>query len=431
MLRRSFPRPLVSSIAALLTVAAGHAATFTYTPTSATDVWSAGTNWSATPVSAQTTELTFTAANATVLPNALVNVSNDDIAGQFLLNILNLQGTGPASGAGTITIGTTGAASGLVLASNGATTPVVNLNALNGVAGLTYNISPTVTLNNNTLFQGAGTVVFNFNGGLAGSAITLTKTGASTLTLGGSSTLANLTIGSNTTGGTIKVASGGSLSIGSGSGSSISIGGNTYRRQSGTLDASLCSSLPPMSAFPNRRLHGDSANFAGTLNLGVSNTITAATSFTVGSSNNSAGTGTRSVTTAVDSTTTLKTPILDIGVSKATANFTAGAGSTLNLSGVASGARTALTLGNNGLSTGGAFTSLGDFTGGGTAVLNAALSSLPSAISAPARPIPAASPVRCCSVRAPATTSISAVRAMSWLSVGSRHPPARASPRAR
>src|SRR5688572_14106978 len=80
------------------------ATTYTYTPTGTTDAWSAGTNWSATPVGAADTRLTFVADNATVIPNAQASTSNNDIAGNFQLNVLDLQGTGPATTAASITI---------------------------------------------------------------------------------------------------------------------------------------------------------------------------------------------------------------------------------------------------------------------------------------------------------------------------------------
>src|SRR4051812_19256975 len=70
------------------------AATFTYTPNNGTtDLWSAGTDWDATPVSAAATTLTFVGTNTTVLADGLLNTSTDDIAGLFQLNVLNLQGT--------------------------------------------------------------------------------------------------------------------------------------------------------------------------------------------------------------------------------------------------------------------------------------------------------------------------------------------------
>src|SRR5438067_841886 len=139
------------------------AVTFTYTPTNATtDLWSAGTNWDTTPASNVATRLTLIANNATVVSDGLTNVNTDDVSGLFQLNILDLQGTGPA-GAGapaTISINATAPSTGLNFISNGATTPVVNLNALAGASSLTYNLNAPITFSNTTTFTGSGTAVF-------------------------------------------------------------------------------------------------------------------------------------------------------------------------------------------------------------------------------------------------------------------------------
>lgn len=155
---------------------------YTYTPTTATENWSAGTNWSAVPVSAADTGLLFAADNLSVLPNSLANTNtNDGAAGAFQLNVLSLQGTGPASGAGAITLAS-GAGRYLELVSNGAVTPTVNLSAINGTAGLTYDVSSPLTLTNDTTFAGNGTATFNLTGALSGSGA-LIKAGSSTLNL--------------------------------------------------------------------------------------------------------------------------------------------------------------------------------------------------------------------------------------------------------
>src|SRR5437868_354163 len=87
-----------AAVAAAMATRNASAVTYTYTPQStATDVWSAGTNWSATPLSAVDTRLTFVGTNTTVLANTIANTNTDDISAAFQLNILDLQGTGPAS----------------------------------------------------------------------------------------------------------------------------------------------------------------------------------------------------------------------------------------------------------------------------------------------------------------------------------------------
>ena len=186
------------------------AAKFTYTPANtATDVWSAGTDWDVTPVSAATTQLTFVGANGTVLANGLANINTNGSATPFSLNILDLQGTGPATGGASVTINSSSAALNFI--ANGATNPVVNLAALAGASGLTYNVGSNLTFANNVIFQGAGTAAFNFTGNLSttGTA-TFTKNGASNLTLTGTTTLGT----GNTifNGGTTTITGSGSLS---------------------------------------------------------------------------------------------------------------------------------------------------------------------------------------------------------------------------
>ncbi len=74
--------------------------TYTYTvPASGTTQWSAGTNWSSTPVSSSTTSLVFTgsmASSATV-------TTNNDVAGTFSLNTLTFSGSG-GNGSSMLTI---------------------------------------------------------------------------------------------------------------------------------------------------------------------------------------------------------------------------------------------------------------------------------------------------------------------------------------
>ncbi|MCX7424576.1 MAG: autotransporter-associated beta strand repeat-containing protein [Planctomycetia bacterium] len=169
-------------------------ATYTYTPTnSTTDIWSAGTNWDLPPIPDSTTRLTFVDNNATILSDSLANTNTNDVAGAFALNLLDLRGTGPAGGAATININSSSASSYLNFVTDGSTAPVVNLDGLAGIAGLTYNVNSNVTLANNTTFQGDGTAHFNFLGAISGEG-GLTKSGTSTLMLGGSNTYGGLTM---------------------------------------------------------------------------------------------------------------------------------------------------------------------------------------------------------------------------------------------
>ena len=175
---------LIAALTASITWQASEtalAATYTYTPTNtATDLWSAGTNWDAIPVSAQTSELTFVGDNTMVLADGLTNTNTNDIVNGTTIGRLNLQGTGPANGAATINIDSS--TSMLNVASPQGNT-VINLNALSGVAGLTYNVNCPVELPFGATFQGDGTANFNFNAlwGMSG----LVKSGSSTLTISG------------------------------------------------------------------------------------------------------------------------------------------------------------------------------------------------------------------------------------------------------
>lgn len=205
---------LAAAAATVFAVSSAHAATFTYTPTSSTTVWSAGTNWDATPVSAADTRLTYVDATGATVLGPVTNVNTNDIAGPFLLNILDLGGQGSASAAepASITIAAAAPSTGLSFVSNGATTPVVNLVGANGAgvgSTLTYDVSSPVELANNTTFAGAGTAAFNFGGTVSGSG-TLTKTGSSRLVLGGDNTFTgNIAFGtaSNQNSGAIRLTS--------------------------------------------------------------------------------------------------------------------------------------------------------------------------------------------------------------------------------
>ena len=326
------------------------AATMFYEPTNATtDLWSAGTNWDTLPVSAVDTTLIFVANPNTILADGFLNTNTNDMSGLFQLNILSLQGTGADNGGSTININHTAPSTGLQLISNGATTPVVNLNATAGLSGLSYNVNAPLTLTNNTLFTGAGTANFNFLGGVSGPTAILTKTGVSTLTLGGSTTLGQLVIGNNNNVNTkVAIASGGSISVGSGTGT-LSVGtSSTATAGSGILDASAASSFTANVATVNIGGTGNNNVTAmGTLNLGASNTITAATSFVIGNSSGAQNPATPIVTTAAGSTTNINTPNMTIGASKANANFTLGAGSTATFRGAAGGtSRGIMNVGN-------------------------------------------------------------------------------------
>jgi autotransporter-associated beta strand protein len=165
-----------------------------YTATNTTtDLWSAGTHWSATPTSGATTQLTYNGGSPY---SGITNTNTDNISGAFSLNILDLSGSEAATGgASSITIAAS-VGSSLNFVSNGATTPVINLTGNTGNNagnGMVYTVSAPITLTNNTLFTGNGTATFNFSGIISGaSAVSLTKSGTSTLTLGGANAFAGV-----------------------------------------------------------------------------------------------------------------------------------------------------------------------------------------------------------------------------------------------
>lgn len=159
--------PLAIAIAAaFLHLGSLQAATFTYEPTNATtDQWSAGTNWTAVPVSASDTTLTFVANNATAFADGFNNSSNNDIVGNFSLNILNLQGTGPTTGSANISL--TG--DPLNFVSNAALAPRINLNATSTTINkITYTIDNNVILTNNLTLSHPGRANLTFNGVISG-----------------------------------------------------------------------------------------------------------------------------------------------------------------------------------------------------------------------------------------------------------------------
>lgn len=215
---------LAAAIAALAAGGTVRAADFVYTPAGSTDSMSSGTNWSATPVSAVDTTLTIVGDNTTVQTAAQISETQNDI-GNFSLNILNLQGTGAASGGAsqiTISNGT------LNFISNGGLDPVINLNALNGTAGVNYIVSSALNLANNTTITGSGNANFTISGNIAGAG-GLTKSGSSTVVLSGANTYSGNTA---ITAGVLQVNSAAALS-GYNSAGKVSMSGGTLRLMAG------------------------------------------------------------------------------------------------------------------------------------------------------------------------------------------------------
>lgn len=177
------------------------AATFTYTATnSTTDLWAAGTNWDAVPVSASDTTLAFT------MSSAVTNTNTNNIATQtgtaanlntnvFNLSTLTLGGTASGSTINinntTVPIGTAAVATNTILNLTGAPA-VINLNAGSGV---TYNVNTPVAFTtgvtgNQLTIQGSGAGTFIFNADNFGrlgvvDGVSVLKNGSSTVIFNG------------------------------------------------------------------------------------------------------------------------------------------------------------------------------------------------------------------------------------------------------
>ena len=175
-----------------VTIIGAAAAPYAWTNTaSVTSAWSTAANWtnaSAPPSGgASTVAVVLFKDITTALPNSAAIVSTNDLGAgsplHFDLTNLTLNGKGPASGAGTVTI----LGADLNLTNNGATLPTVNLNAAGGTAGLTYNVNCAVNLVTDTVFQAtSGTPVYNFAS--IGGAGRLTVSNVGTLKLTGNNT---------------------------------------------------------------------------------------------------------------------------------------------------------------------------------------------------------------------------------------------------
>lgn len=204
---------LTGAVAAMLAVHSARAATFTYNNTATNSApgtsWSAGTNWSAVPVSDPTTTLALTgtlAAGANVF-------TNNDIAGNFLLNVLTFTDAGPGSGAvPTVTI----SGGPLEFVTNGATAPTVTINS-------TGTVKPVLVINDNVVLTNTTTITATTAGtinGVISGAGGLTKLGAGILTLTG----ANIYSGANVVGGNGRLTISGTGSISPTTGAALTLG---------------------------------------------------------------------------------------------------------------------------------------------------------------------------------------------------------------
>lgn len=241
------------------------AATHTSTSTTGTNTWSSGTGWSSIPASGIDTILTF--GNGTSLAASAAVVSNNDIAGVFKLNALNMTYAGPTSGtAPTVTI------SGNQLEfinGTGAVAPTMVFNT-------TGTVKPTVTINSTILLTNTTAITTTtdaiLGGALSGSG-GFTKSGGGTLRITGH---AVTTLGSiGVSAGTLQIGNNGGFgSLGNGTITLSSSGSLNVARASNSfnLDNAITGST---SGAVNFNLNNSSGAFAVTLTK--ASTYTAAT----------------------------------------------------------------------------------------------------------------------------------------------------------
>ncbi len=147
------------------------AAEYTYSGLTGSNDWSSGTDWDFTPVSASDTTLTFTGT----LGDGATLTSNNDVADPFILNLINFNYDGPATG---VTPVVTLSGQELNFVADGSTNP--QLRIVTGTA-----IEPSYIINNDiqisdplTLYTGTltnGLIISTYNGQISGTGkITIT-----------------------------------------------------------------------------------------------------------------------------------------------------------------------------------------------------------------------------------------------------------------
>jgi len=332
------------------------------------DQWSAGTNWDATPTSGTTTQLVFGGAGPASLAAGVTVFTNDDIAGNFQLNVLNFTYAGPTSGAApTVTI----SGNSLEFVSNGATTPTMSI-----AAGGT--VKPLLTISNNVVLTNNLDITATTNGTLSGiisGGSSLTKDGVGTLTLsngsnswtGGlvikqgilsvssastSGVLGGTSNGITLDGGTLQTLT--TFSTGAGQTISVTSNGGTFDASAGggtTVNGSITNGTGATSSTILNKigsngltLKGNDSGFtgqwnvtSGTLAIGAANSITSSNAVTLSSTGqfrlaggitatignlNGSGTGTISINSGATTGTLIVTQSADGSVSNVIANGT-------------------------------------------------------------------------------------------------------------
>jgi len=269
------------------------AVTFIYTNSTSNTApgtpWADGTQWNAIPVGGPATKLTF--GNGTLLAASQTIFANNNIAGNFTLNRIDLTYAGPASGtAPALTLG----GNALELVNNGLLPPTLLFQT-------TGSVKPSVTLNHNLIVTHDATITTTTDvllGGVFSGSGGFTKTGSGILRYQGNSPAYAGNIGVSA--GTLQVGNnGGSGNLGTGTITLSGSGGFSVRRQgnltlsntltggsSGTvsfqLNGSAVVTLAKAASYSNpTNLGPTGANAIGTLKLGIANGLPANTPFTI------------------------------------------------------------------------------------------------------------------------------------------------------
>ena len=356
--------------------------------TSPGTTWSAGTYWTAIPVGAPTTTLTF-GNGATLTAGQTVFTSND--LGNFTLNRLNMNYAGPASGTFPSLTLSTGP---LTFASNGALAPVIELGATGGATNKPYLIfAGAVTFASPTTISGASDALFTGTLANAGAA-SVTKTGAGTLRVesnnvaytGDFSVSAGvLQIGNNSAGGdlgtgTITLGGSGSLTVRKSAALALNnrivgttTGGVSFQLRSGAT----VSLLKANTYSANTTISPTTSGVTGTVQLGIADGLPASTVLTITNSGTSLQTfslngfdqtlGGLATGTGGNSTNSIVTN------SGAPASLTIAGSATTSYAGTLSGAVDLIKSGAGSQSFTGSLTYTGDTTvAGGTLTLHSA-----------------------------------------------------------